>query len=107
MTGERDELADWAYRGEVRGEALFRALAEVPAFADHRHELETLALLEAQTAASLRPLVERLSQPVEPQESDRAIGRKMAAASADFSWRDFLGFFAPTTTNAIEKYRRL
>jgi hypothetical protein len=107
MTSERDELADRAYRGEVRGEALFRALAEVAAFADHRHELETLALLEAQTAASLRPLVERLSLPAEPQESDRAIGRRMAAAGADYSWRDFLGLFAPTTANAIEQYRRL
>lgn len=99
------ELAEGAFRGEVRGEALFRVMAE--ALPDHAAELETLRLLEVQTGDAARGLVERLGGDAEPKDDDRDVGRRLAEASIALPWDEFLGMFAPTTEAALARYRRL
>jgi hypothetical protein len=46
-----------AYKGEVFGDAIFSEMAAHDDWRDHRDTLQTLANIEARTAAALRPLV--------------------------------------------------
>jgi hypothetical protein len=105
--GELDELVEWAYRGEVRGDALFGTMAEAQPDRERATQLATLRLLEVQTGQTLHGVAERLGVAVEPTDADREVGRRMAEAAGGLSWDDFLRAFAPTTSSAIERYRRL
>jgi hypothetical protein len=105
MGNELVELAESAYRGEVRGQVLFGAMAV--ALPEHADELEALRLLEVQTGEAARRLVERLDGDATPKDDDRVVGRQLADASIALPWTEFLALFAPTTTNALINYRRL
>jgi hypothetical protein len=59
MTSYRDEL-DWACHGEVYGEAMFGAMAEVVDHPERSAQLGLLTLIERQTKEQLAPLCDRV-----------------------------------------------
>jgi hypothetical protein len=107
MTSYRDEL-DWAYHGEVYGEAMFAAMADVTEDPTRAAELNVMALVERQTKEQLAPLCDR-----EGIERDDAIhearGRKLAdrAARPGWDWDRFLHSFEPLTDQALLRYRSM
>jgi hypothetical protein len=107
MTSYRDEL-DWAYHGEVYGEAMFAAMAEVVGDPRRSAELGVLALVERQTKEQLAPLCDRegIRRDDAPHE---AKGRKLAerAARPGWEWERFLHSFQPLTDQALLRYRSL
>jgi hypothetical protein len=105
VTNYRDEL-DWAYHGEVFGEALFAAMAEAVGQPEPSIQLGLLTLIERQTKEQLAPLcdregVTRNDAPFEEQ------GRKLAERSSrpNWDWERFLRSFAPLTEQALLRYR--
>jgi len=107
MTSYRDEL-DWAYHGEVYGEAMFAAMAEVTEDPTRAAELHVMALVERQTKEQLAPLCDR-----EGIERDDATyegrGRKLAdrATRPGWDWERFLHTFEPLTDQALLRYRSM
>lgn len=104
---ERRRLLAWSYRGEVRGEALFAALATTFASDGRSGELEVLRDLEHGMAAALRPLLERDGVDGGDDDRSRTQGTDAAATVAESSWQEFLGLFEATTSDALDRYRRL
>ena len=74
--GEFDRLLAWAYRGELSGEAMFAALADLSGNADHAASLRVLAELERATAAAIAPLLRRYA--VEGGDDERSRRRPSA-----------------------------
>ena len=95
----------WAYRGEIRGEALFHGLAEQ--FPDAADKLLVLAELERRMAAVLsRPLTDHEIEAGDTSD-EVSRGRELAAASATLGWQQFLAQFSPVTERALIRYRAL
>lgn len=104
---ERDELAVWAYEGEVFGEALFAALRDEATAPDEREEFEALRGLEAQTAAVARELLVRLG--IDPPTADAATtnAHRARSALAATTRMQLLDLLAHGAAPAIERYERL
>lgn len=105
VTSYRDEL-DWAYHGEVIGEAMFGAMAEAAGDPRRAAQMGLLALIERQTKEQLAPLLERdgIVRHDEPYEAKgRALGERANRPSWD--WERFLRTFEPTTQPALVRYR--
>jgi hypothetical protein len=108
MTTYRDEIG-WAYKGEVYGEAMFAALADVAegaGEAERTGHLRLMALIERQTRQQLAALCERegIERHDEPWEArGRAYGAKADRPSWD--WERFWRSFTPITTEALPRYR--
>jgi hypothetical protein len=107
MSTEQLELAAWAYQGEVSGEALFAELRDTEPDSRLRAQFETLRLLESQTGALLRGLLERLGGTAKPSDEAREGGQRMAQQARKLSRTALLESFAPGTKAAIAKYERL
>jgi hypothetical protein len=108
MTTYRDEL-DWAYHGEVEGEAMFTALADVAdgaGDAERTTQLRLMALIERQTRAQLGALCDREGIARRDEEHD-ARGRAYASRAdrPNWDWDRFWRSFAPITTGALARYR--
>jgi len=107
MPSEPDEALNLlveSYHGEIWGEAIFGALAELLADGGHRAKLRTLTLLEHTMAGFLAPLV---PSGAADEAGQRASGEDMAKALADLPWSDFVGSIEPVTEEFLAKYRRL
>jgi hypothetical protein len=107
MTSYRDEL-DWAYHGEVYGEAMFAAMAEVVDHPERSAQLGLLTLIERQTKEQLAPLCDR--EGIERrdalfEEKGRALAQR--AAKPNWDWERFLHTFAPLTGQALLRYRMM
>ncbi len=105
METYRHEL-DWAYHGEVLGEAMFAAMADLTADADRAGQLRLMALIERQTREQLGVLcdregIERRDEPLEA--SGRRAGEK--AGRPNWDWERFLRSFEPATSEALVRYR--
>ena len=101
---EAQNLAAWAYEGEVVGEALFRSLALVEGDPVRRSHLLVLASLERATATRLEAVLGRLQ--VTPADADELVARGRAAADAvgAVPWTDFLEAVGRGIAPAIERY---
>lgn len=107
VTSYRDEL-DWAYHGEVIGEAMFATMAEAAGDPRRAAQLGLLALIERQTKEQLAPLLERegIVRRDEPYEAKgRALGER--ANRPNWDWERFLRTFEPTTQPALVRYRSM
>jgi hypothetical protein len=105
MRTYRDEL-DWAYHGEVYGEAMFDALAEVAGDGERATQLRLMTLIERQTRQQLAPLCDR--EGIARRDDDlEAKGRAFAerARKPAWDWDRFLSTFAPLTEEALVRYR--
>jgi hypothetical protein len=107
MSTEQLELAEWAYQGEVSGEALFTGLRDTESDPRRRAQFEILRLLESQTSALLREFVEHLGGKAQPSDKARDGGQRMAQQARQLSRTALLESFAPGTKAAIAKYERL
>jgi hypothetical protein len=88
VTSYRDEL-DWAYHGELIGEAMFGAMAEAAGDPGRAAQMGLLALIV------------RHDEPYEVK--GRALGERANRPSWD--WERFLRTFEPTTQPALVRYR--
>jgi hypothetical protein len=107
MTSYRDEL-DWAYHGEVYGEAMFAAMADVVEDPQRSAQLGVLALVERQTKEQLAPLCDR--EGIERDDAPWEVrGRGLAerAARPNWDWERFLRTFEPLTDQALLRYRSM
>ena len=66
-----------AYKGEVFGDAIFSEMAARDDWREHRDTLQTLANIEARTAAALRPLVAAAAIDVGDEDETRRLGREL------------------------------
>jgi hypothetical protein len=101
----RDEL-DWAYHGEVYGEAMFAGMADVARDGEQATQLRLMALIERQTRQQLGTLCDR--EGIERRdEAFEAKGRAFAERADRPNWdhERFLRSFAPITTEALVRYR--
>lgn len=107
MTSYRDEL-DWAYHGEVYGEAMFAGMAEAVADPTRSAHLGVMAIVERQTKEQLAPLCDR--EGIERDDARfEAKGRALAerAARPNWDWDRFLHTFEPITDQALLRYRSM
>jgi hypothetical protein len=104
---ERLQLAEWAYQGEVVGEALFGTMAEREVSPQRREWLDNLRELELRVAGLLRRVVADLGGDATPAAASRSLGERMAGQSIAAGWDGFLKSFEPVTASALLKYRRL
>ena len=79
MSPEFERLLQWAYRGEIAGEAMFLAMAEWPIPDQQRAAMRELAVLEHHMIGLLRLLLERHDISLEPV---RAVIARVAAYSS-------------------------
>jgi hypothetical protein len=78
-----------AYKGELFGDAIFTAMAAHDDWrSEHRNTLQTLATIEARTAAALRPLVDAAGIDLGDEDEPRRQGREMGSAGG--SWDGFV-----------------
>ena len=77
-----------AYKGELFGDGIFSEMAARDDWRDHRDTLQTLAHIEARTAAALRPLVDAAGIDVGDEDEGRRLGREMGSAVG--SWDGFV-----------------
>jgi hypothetical protein len=77
-----------AYKGELFGDAIFSEMAARDDWRDRRETLQTLATIEARTAAVLRPLVDAAGIDVGDEDETRRLGREMGSAGG--SWDGFV-----------------
>lgn len=95
-----------AYRGEFFGEGFFGALAEKQPDPDRREKLETLKIVEARTAQSLRRLVSAAGVGG-GEEQERANGRALADGIDPEDWNSFTKGLVDTLPAFLEKFERL
>lgn len=102
----RDRIAA-AYRGEVYGEALFGALAELCARADRRRKWRVLERLELETRQRLRPIAQRLGVPVHPDAAQVERGRRHAAILARQRWMNVMDVFLAEVDGHVARFEEL
>ena len=103
---EFDDLLCDAYRGEVLGEAFFRALADAQDDDTRRETLRVLQTVEARTAARLRPLVDAAG--IDPGDAPSATdGARMAEAVAGQPWDGLLRSLRGALPEFLVKFERL
>ena len=91
-----------AYLGEIRGEAIFRLLAET--LPERASDLHTLAEVERVTAVYLS---HHLLSPVstETEASCRAVAKRQVTAMSIDSWAALLEGVTPIVQKAVEKFK--
>jgi hypothetical protein len=103
---EYETLLRDAYLGEVFGDELFGALADMQPDEKRREKLKTLQTVEARTATSLRRLVG--SQVGGDEEQDaRVKGRELAARIDPAEWHQFIRGLLDALPAFLEKFERL
>jgi hypothetical protein len=107
MVTYRDEL-EWAYNGEVYGEAMFDAMAEVVEDPRRSAWLRLCGVLERQTKEDLGQLCDREGI-ARDDATWEAKGRGIAerAARPGWEWDRFLRSFSPVTGPALLRYRHM
>jgi rubrerythrin len=90
--------------GEVQGEIIFKAFAEI-AGAEHRHKLEVLAALEQRTGRELASLVERYG--IELSGSNVEEGEAFARKYTGMTYREILEDWATWIPDYVQLYDRL
>jgi hypothetical protein len=99
-----DLLVD-AYRGEVLGAALFGAMAAARTGSE-REQLLALERVESRTAARLRPLVDAAGLDAD-DETAAADGRRLAEATRDQDWSEFLATLRAALPPFLANFERL
>jgi hypothetical protein len=90
--------------GEIQGEVIFKALAEI-AGEEHRHKLDMLAALEVRTARELETLVARYG--IALSDTNIAEGETFARQYADKTYREILEDWATWIPDYVDLYDRL
>lgn len=90
--------------GEIQGEVIFKALAEI-AGEEHRHKLDLLAALEARTAGELDALIARYG--IALSDTNVAEGEAFARQYAGKTYREILEDWAKWIPDYVALYDRL
>src|SRR6266403_4117543 len=93
-----------AYVGEIWGAAFFEALSQQTSLAPIRDPLLTLARLETETRARLRPLVERLGLDTSVDPKDVAGGKARAEQWAGIDRREFAHRLNELVSDYVARY---
>jgi hypothetical protein len=96
-----------AYVGEVWGAAFFEALSQQTSLASIRDGLLTLARLETETRARLRPLAERLGLDTTIDPKDVAQGKARAEQWAGIDRREFARRLSELVSDYVVRYDSL
>jgi hypothetical protein len=103
---EYDDLLREAYLGELFGDTFFAELAERQPDKARREKLETLQIVEARTAQSLRRLIDRKG--LGDAELDaREKGRELAAAINPEDWHSFVSGLLGALPKFLADFERL
>jgi hypothetical protein len=102
---EYAELLVDAYRGEVLGAALFGAMAAARTGSE-REQLLALARVEATTAARLRTLVDAAGLDADDETAEEG-GRRLAEATRDQEWSEFLATLRIALPPYLANFERL
>ena len=94
-----------AYKGELFGDAIFSEMAARDDWRDHRDTLQTLANIEARTAAALRPLVDAAAIDVGDEDETRRLGREQGSAGG--SWDGFVKALFDALPQFLANFLRL
>lgn len=104
---EYDDLLRESYEGEILGEAFFGTLADATEDDAARLErLRTLQAVEADTASTLRPLVDAARLTVDSSKA-RDDGVALGEATRDQSWDGLLQGLRGALPGFLAKYERL
>jgi hypothetical protein len=96
-----------AYTGEIWGAAFFEALSQQTSLAPIRDSLLTLARLERETQARLRPLAERLGLDTTVDPKDVAHGKVRAEQWAGIDRREFARRLHELVSDYVVRYESL
>ena len=96
-----------AYVGEIWGAAFFEALSQQTSLAPIRDGLLTLARLETETRARLRPLAERLGLDTTIDPKDVAQGKARAEQWAGIDRREFARRLNELVSDYVVRYDSL
>jgi hypothetical protein len=96
-----------AYTGEIWGAAFFEALSQQTSLAPIRDSLLTLARLERETQARLRPLAERLGLDTTVDPKDVAHGKVRAEQWAEIDRREFARRLHELVSDYVVRYESL
>jgi hypothetical protein len=96
-----------AYTGEIWGAAFFEALSQQTSLAPIRDSLLTLARLERETQARLRPLAERLGLDTTVDPKDVAHGKARAEQWMGIDRREFARRLHELVSDYVVRYDSL
>jgi hypothetical protein len=96
-----------AYRGELFGEAFFATLADTEGDGERRRKLRTMELIEAQTAARLRPLVDAAGIDPGDEEAARGDGFRLARDVSGQDWDGFMHGLKAALPGFLANFERL
>ncbi|HEX5097609.1 MAG TPA: hypothetical protein VFX21_16415 [Acidimicrobiia bacterium] len=103
---EYDDLLREAYLGEMFGDTFFATMAERQPDKARREKLETLQIVEARTAQSLRRLIDRKG--LSDAELDaREKGRELAEAIDPEDWDNFVSGLLGALPKFLADFERL
>jgi hypothetical protein len=97
----------WAYRGELKGEAMFSVLADQCEHVGRAASLRTLADLERSMGLAVAPLLRRYGVDGGDDARSRRTGHDNGLAIGELAWEEFLAQFGPVTDAALARYHRL
>ena len=103
---EYDDLLREAYLGEMFGDTFFATMAERQPDTARREKLETLQVVEARTAQSLRRLVDRKGLGDAELEA-REKGRELAEAIDPEEWNTFVSGLLGALPKFLKDLERL
>lgn len=95
-----------AYQGEVFGEALFEAIADLVGDAERARKLRVLGTLERRTKEEVAPAVARAGVSTDPDPDQLALAEALAPGLAA-DWEQLMASVGPVTDQFLPLYARI